>query len=160
VVRVLRRDLNSWWQLLWIDAGSAQGIRTGMGVVSREGVVGRIREVYEQSSVVELLTSPRFRMAAQLQGDPRPFIFEGTGSRFGLGAIGSVQALQPEMALRPGETRDIITTGLSGSFPPGLPIGTLFDTSTLSEGGLLEGRVRLRNDLNTLREVSALIPYR
>ncbi len=160
VVRVLRRDVNSWWQLLWIDAGSAQGICAGMGVISREGVLGRVREVFEQSAVVELVTSPYFRMAVQFPDDARPFIFQGGSLAFAQAPTGNVSALQPEMALKADATRPLVTTGLSGSFPAGLPVGTLFETSTLSEGGLIEGRARLAAPINSLREVCVLVPYR
>ena len=160
VARILQRDLNGWWQQFWIDAGREQGVKAGFGVVSRFGVVGRIREVYDQTSVVELLTSPRFRMAAELRGDDRPFIYQGMGLRFALNPMGVAQALQPELALKKDETREVVTTGLSGSFPEGLPVGKLIDTNSLSEGGLLEGRVALNGNLQNLKEVSVLIPYR
>jgi len=160
VARIMERDINGWWQQIWIDVGREQGIRPGLGVVARFGVVGRVREVYEQTSVVELLTSPRFRMAAQVKGDDRPFIYQGQGLRFILKPVGAAQALQPEMALKAGETKQVVTTGVSGSFPEGVPMGTLVETSTLSEGGLLEGKVILPEDLQNLKEVSVLIPYK
>jgi rod shape-determining protein MreC len=160
VARILNRDLNGWWQQLWIDAGRAQGVRAGLGVVSRFGVVGRVREVYDQVSVVELVTSPHYRMAAQMKGDERPFVYQGMGLRFAMSPAGIVQALQPEMALKRGESKPIVTTGLSGSFPEGLPIGELIETGSVSEGGLLEGKVKLPQNLQNLKEVSLLIPYR
>ena len=160
VARVINRDINGWWQQIWIDLGSAQGVKSGAGVVARFGVVGRVREVYEQTSVVELISSPRFRMAAQMQGDDRPFVFQGAGLRFAAAPLGVVQALQPEMALKPGEIKAISTTGFSGSFPAGLPIGLLTDTGGFSEGGLLEGHVRLPAQLQSIKEVSVLLPYR
>lgn len=158
--RVINRDLNGWWQQVWVDLGREQGVRPGMGVIGRWGVVGRVREVYDQMSVVELVSSPRFRMAAQMQGDARPFVYRGMGLRFLMSPMGQVQALQPEMALKDDQPRVIVTTGLSGSFPEGLPIGTLIDTKSWSEGGLLEGRVKLPDDLKNIKEVSILAPYR
>lgn len=160
VARIIRRDLNGWWQQIWIDRGSASGIRPGLGVVCRDGVVGRVREVYEQTSVVELITSPRFRMAAKFVGDSRPFVYSGMGLRFGMAPIGSVTAVQPENALAADTERAVVTTGLSGSFPEGLPIGSLYKTDTQSAGGLLEGRVRLSVSLDSLREVTVLMPNR
>lgn len=158
--RVINRDLNGWWQQVWIDLGREQGVRTGMGVIARWGVIGRVREVYDQMSVVELVSSPRYRMAAQMQGDERPFVYRGMGLRFMMSPMGQVQALQPEMALKDKTPKVIVTTGLSGSFPEGLPIGQLIDTNSWSEGGLLEGRVKLPDELRSLKEVSVLIPYR
>ncbi len=160
VARVINRDMNGWWQQVWVDLGREQGVKVGLGVISKFGVVGRVREVYDQMSVVELVSSPRFRMAAQIQGDARPFVYQGMGLRFAMSPMGQAQALQPEMALKDNVSRMIVTTGLSGSFPEGLPIGMLMDTRTVSDGGLLEGRIRLPDDLKNLKEVSVLIPYR
>lgn len=160
VTRILDRDINGWWQQILLDVGKAQGVRPGLGVVSRDGVVGRVREVYDQVSIVELVTSPRFRMAAQMKGDERPFVYQGMGLRLGMKPMGLVQALQPEMALKKDETRVIVTTGLSGSFPEGLPIGEIMETAGVNEGGLLEGHARLPGNLQNLKEVSVLIPYR
>ena len=123
-------------------------------------MVGRIRDVYEQTSIVELVTSPRFRMAVQMKGDERPFVYQGMGLRFGMSPMGSVMALQPEMRLKDNQSATITTTGLSGNFPAGLPVGELTDTHGLSDGGLLEGRVELSSELQNLREVAVLIPYR
>jgi len=158
--RVLRRDLNGYWQQLWIDAGSAHKIKRGMGVICKDGVVGRVREVYEQSAVVELISSPTFRIAAQIQGDDRPFVYRGRGLAFGEQPVGQTQAMQPEMALKQGESKWLVTTGLSGSFPEGITIGKLIQTDSVSEGGLLEGSVELSKNLEKLRQVTLLIPNR
>jgi rod shape-determining protein MreC len=160
VARVIRRDLNGWWQQLWIDRGSSSGIRPGMGVVCAQGVVGRVSDVYDDIAVVELLTSDRFRMAAMFDTDVRPFVYVGQSLAFGGAPIGRAQAMQPQTKLAPGETKDVVTTGLSGSFPEGLPIGTLFKTDGQSAGGLLEGQVRLAAPLESLKEVSVLLPNR
>jgi rod shape-determining protein MreC len=158
--RIIRRDLNAWWQEIWIDRGASSGVRPGLGVVCRDGVVGRVSEVYDQMAVVELLTSPRFRMAARLEGDTRPFVYTGAGLRFGLSPLGLAQAMQPENALADGVQRVVVTTGLSGSFPEGMPVGTLFKTDGLSSGGLLEGKIRPAAALDGLREVTVLLPNR
>jgi rod shape-determining protein MreC len=160
VGRVIRRDLTGWWQQLWIDRGSSSGIRPGMGVVCAQGVVGRISEVYEKVAVVELLTSERFRMASMFDTDVRPFVYVGESLKFGTAPIGLAQAMQPQTKLLESETREVVTTGLSGSFPEGLPIGTLFKTDGQSAGGLLEGQIRLAAPLESLTEVSVLLPNR
>jgi rod shape-determining protein MreC len=160
LARVIRRDLTGWWQQIWIDKGRAHGVRVGQGVIYSEGVVGRVREAYEQISVVELITSPRFRMAAQLVGDRRPFVYSGMGLGLSQRPYGRVQALQPEVASHKIEGEKIVTTGLSGSFPEGLPIAELEKTEGMGEGGLLEASARLPEQLRELNEVTILIPYR
>jgi rod shape-determining protein MreC len=49
-----------------IDKGSADGIRQGMPVVSSAGLVGKITEVFPNSSVVLLITDPGFSIGAKV----------------------------------------------------------------------------------------------
>ena len=65
-----------------IRKGSLHGIKDGCAVVCASGVVGRIAEVGLHTSVVELASSRRFRMAARFAGDDRPVIYYGRGGTY------------------------------------------------------------------------------
>jgi len=157
--RVIRRDLSGYWQQLWVDVGRKQRVKVGLGVISQDGVVGRVREVFDDSCIIELVSSPRFRIAAQLSGDDRPFVYHGEGLNFGFSPIGKSEAMQPEMAVGQKDApRTIVTTGLSLSFPEGIPIGDLVQTGDVSQGGLLVGDIKLPRSLHSLRQVTILIP--
>ena len=75
VARVMRRDIDTWWQHFTIRKGRADGIAPGMGVVFAGGVVGRVKEADQNSAVVELISSRLFRMVANFEGDRRPFTY-------------------------------------------------------------------------------------
>ena len=77
VARVVRRDLNAWWQQIVIRKGKDFDIPVGAAVVFSGGVVGRVVEVSAFTSRVELVTSPNFRMAANFEGDVRPVVYQG-----------------------------------------------------------------------------------
>src|SRR5262245_7518038 len=49
-----------------IDAGSAEGVHAGDGVVAAEGIVGRIAAGEEQRSRVQLADDPEFRVEFQV----------------------------------------------------------------------------------------------
>ena len=64
--------LPGWWQRLVIRKGENHGIIVGAPVVYVGGVVGRVSEVYRNTSIVDLITSPSVRLATSVEGDNRP----------------------------------------------------------------------------------------
>lgn len=75
--RVAQRDFSGWWQRFTIRKGQNFGLTVGAPVVFSGGVVGRITEVHRYTAVVDLVTSPTFRLAASLAGDNRPVSYQG-----------------------------------------------------------------------------------
>lgn len=80
VARIARRDINAWWQQLVIRKGRVHGIKEGYAVIYSGGVVGRIAKANLYTSVVELVSSRNFRMAAHFDGEDRPVIYQGVGA--------------------------------------------------------------------------------
>ena len=81
VARVCRRDISAWWQHITIRKGKRHGIREGYAVVYGGGVVGRVVKADAYTSVVELVGSRKFRMAAHVAGEDRPIIRARARSR-------------------------------------------------------------------------------
>jgi rod shape-determining protein MreC len=106
-----------------IDAGSEDGIRRDQTVLSGAGLVGRTTRVGKHSSMVLLVADPGFTVGARLQRT-RSFGF-ATG-----------QGLDPMSFTLVGQTRvvkgDVVVTSGSGTFVPGVPVGTI--TTGQSEG--------------------------
>lgn len=158
VARVARRDLNAWWQQLVIRKGSIDGIKEGSAVVYGGGVVGRIKEVGLFTSVVELVSSRNFRMAAVFEGDDRPVIYQGVGQvSFGEGC-GEVVDVYADMTASASKPRRLMTSSIAGVFPEGLPIGTVSSLVLNYDGIFKTGRVDLSANLSALNEVLVLVP--
>ncbi len=101
-----------------LSAGARQGVRVGDAVVTSEGLVGRVGEVYPGLSRVILLTDPNAAVACEV---------ESTGVQ---GVLRFVTAPQPRLLLtgvpladtvRVGQT--VLTSGLSLRYPRSLPVG-------------------------------------
>ncbi|MBM3320753.1 MAG: rod shape-determining protein MreC [Candidatus Eisenbacteria bacterium] len=101
-----------------IDKGSADGVREGMAVINHRGLVGRVEIVLGRSASVRTLRNPDVRVSAVVDRT------RGVG----------ILAWQPRRGFRllhvpnsasvePGDR--IVTSGLGGVFPPGLPLGTV-----------------------------------
>jgi rod shape-determining protein MreC len=158
VARVIRRDMNQWWQTLTIRKGRIHGVQPGQAVVFTGGVVGRVKEVYQYTAIIELISSPRFRTAAHVQGDLRPVEFQG-GLNPGMGhSTGIVRTVPADIRLSERSDLRLVSSRLGGVFPDGLYLGTIQSLKTDEDGLFQEGIVRLSVDLNTVREVAVLIP--
>ena len=158
VARVIRRDLNLWWQHIIIRKGRDYQIPKGAAVVFAGGVVGRVIEVNAFTSRVELITSPNFRMAANFEGDGRPVIYQGV-AQTGFGdPVGSVRDTPKDAVASSLEPLKLVSTHLGGTFPPGLIIGQVSWLEPGSTGIFQTGSVELDTRLLSLYEVAILIP--
>ena len=157
IARVVTRDFSSWWQRLEIRKGSLHGIPMGAPVVFAGGVVGRISEVHQYTSTVELLSNSHLRMAVIIEGDNRPMSFRGAGYRLFRSPIGLAQYVPTDIAIDPANPPRILTSGMGGVFPAGLHIGYLMSLRPGSSGMFQDGEVRLETRLANLTEVAVLI---
>ena len=158
VARVIRRDLNAWWQQIVIRKGQDYGITEGAAVIFAGGVVGRVAQVNAFTSRVELITSPNFRMAASFEGDARPVVYQGV-PQGGFGTpTGEVRDAPQDLVANTQAPLRLVSTRLSGTFPPGLMIGSVSWLEAGSTGIFQAGSVELDERLLSLNEVSVLIP--
>lgn len=101
-----------------LSAGARSGIRPGNAVVTIEGLLGRVSEVYPEMSRSVLLTDPNVAVACEV---------ESTGV---LGVARYVSTPRPRLALTSVPLGDtvaigarVLTSGLSQHFPRGLEVG-------------------------------------
>ncbi len=158
IARVCRRDISAWWQHVTIRKGSLHGIREGYAVVYGGGVVGRIAKVNAYTSVVELVSSRKFRMAAHVAGEDRPIIYQGLGSLSLQSAHGEVFDAPADLSASATSPLRLVTSALAGTFPEGILIGEIVSLAPEPDGIFKSGRVRLPKGLASLREVAVLIP--
>ena len=132
--RIVSRDTATWSNHIIINVGRNDGVEKNMPVVTPDGLVGHIDEAYSSYSEVELITDPRSAVSAIVQrADSRL-----TGVVKGVADSSSSINLNniPQYAnIKTGDT--IITSGLSGIYPKGIVIGSVYKLETTA-GGLLQ----------------------
>jgi rod shape-determining protein MreC len=152
---VIARDPGTWTNVIVINRGAQQGLAKNMPVVTPQGLVGEISEVFATTAKVKLLLDPRSAVGSLVQ---RPesrvaAIVEGHASN----------PLAPRMV---NLARDadiikgdkIITSGLGGIYPKGLMVGEVVDVIN-DEGGLLKYAVlKPAVSFDRLEDVMVLIP--
>lgn len=158
--RVARRDFNGWWQRITIRKGRNYGIPVGAPVIFVGGVVGRVREVGQYTSIVDLISSPEMRLAAAIEGDNRPISFQGgVNPSFGP-AKGLVEFVPLDIMATPSAPKRLMTSGLGGVFPTGLTLGHVVKVEASADGLFKTGEVLLDRRLHSVSEVTILVPLK
>jgi rod shape-determining protein MreC len=106
-----------------LSAGRRQGVQRGDALVTREGLVGRVSEVYPTLSRAMMLTDPNSAVACEV---------ESTGV---LGVLHFVSAPRPRLLLKGVPLSDtvrvgqqLLTSSLSRRYPRAIRVGTVVRT--------------------------------
>lgn len=155
--KVIGRDPANWWRSIRIDAGLKDGIPTNAPVLTADGLVGRVSQLGYAHAQVVLLGDPDCRVAALIEDDEsrdHGVIAPDSSSPLD-NIIVDLKHLSRNSRLKPGQK--VITSGLGGIFPKGIPIGQIVDYRSIDYGLYNEARVRVAVKLNSLEEVWVLV---
>ena len=132
---------------LYIDKGSQDGLAPDMPVVTADGIVGRLRDVFDHKSLVLLVSDPTSGVGVVLESTRTRGILKGT-------PFGEVQVINvsPDDRIKPGER--IVTSGGDQIFPRGLPVGAVQRVAPDPDRDpLVDVAVRPAANLSRLEEV-------
>ena len=111
---------NAPLRTITVDKGYAQGAIVGTPVVAPDGVVGQVLRASPHAATILLLTDPGFRVSVMSQETRTPGILMGTAAH---NAGLEVAYVAQNAKIRTGEL--LITAGVDGVFPKGIPVGTV-----------------------------------
>jgi rod shape-determining protein MreC len=124
---VIGRDAAGLGNWITIDQGSFQGIERGMPVIVYGAVlIGRVTEVFPESSRVMLISNPESVVSGVTAEGGAQGIVKG---EYGLGII--FDMVLQDASLGSGDR--VVTSGLGGEFPKDLVIGTLQNASSSAD---------------------------
>ncbi|GFO64220.1 rod shape-determining protein MreC [Geomonas paludis] len=152
-VSVIGEDSSAWFKTLVVDRGSADGLLEGMPVVAIGGVVGRLVKVAPHSSRVLLLTDHASAIAAIVQRSRARGIVRGAG-----GGRCSLEFTVKDEDVKVGDT--VISSGIGGVFPKGLPIGEVTMVKKGEYGVFQTIEVRPLVNIGKLEEALVLVKQR
>lgn len=121
--RIISGSSDSWTSTVTIDKGSSSGLSAGMPVTSSSGVIGQIIECGTSSSTVRLLADENSSISAMVQSSRAQGML--TGSATGELTLTLVRTSQ-EVSV--GDV--VVTSGLGGVFPKGLPLGEVVSVTS------------------------------
>ncbi len=99
-------------------AGTKEGVRSGLVAVAGGGLAGRVISAGRNSSRVLLINDLNARVPVLLEGSRQRGMLEGNN-----GPELLLSQLPPETQVKVGDR--LITSGVGGIFPPGLPVGVV-----------------------------------
>jgi rod shape-determining protein MreC len=150
-------DPSLWYDQIYVDAGSDQGVATGQPVIGEGGLVGLVTDVTAEDSTVTLVNDHTIEIGAEVED--------------GVGNVGVLQSqignpnelvlsdLPTSANVLPGQL--VVTAGfhygkLASYYPPDIPIGVVSNANevTLASSGTVQ--VKPVVDLHTLDVVEIL----
>lgn len=116
--RIIGGSSDAWSQTVTIDKGSLDGFEIGMPVCNAYGVIGQITEVALSSSTVLLINDETSGVSAMVQSSRAQGMLRGQAD----GSL-RLEYVSTDYDVQVGDI--VITSGLGGVFPKGLPLGTV-----------------------------------
>ncbi len=116
--RVIADSGNSYLKTLLVMAGRDSGVDKGQAVISGDGLVGRTVEVGNRAARVLLVTDINSRVPVIVEGQETRAILAGRND-----GMPVLMHLAADSMVQPGAR--IITSGVGGVFPYGLPVGVV-----------------------------------
>lgn len=126
--RVIARSTDSWSSTITIDKGTSSGIQIGMPVMTSTGVVGQVSEAGPTTATVRLITDETSGVSAKVQSSGAQGQLQGSAD----GSL-HLNLIRTDQQVSTGDS--VVTSGLGGVYPKGLPVGTVTNV-TKSSGSL------------------------
>ncbi len=147
---VVDADLGRLRQRLVIDQGQSKGLFRSQSVVDATGLVGQLVRVGPWSAEVMLITDPEAAVPVEIMRSGERTIAVGTGDSQEL----ELPYLPATADVKAGD--EIVTSGLGGVFPAGIPVGKVTETSRSPDDLLAHVRAAPSARLDRTRHVLAL----
>jgi rod shape-determining protein MreC len=149
--KVVQMTTDQLHNYITIDRGSKDGIVRGQGIRNADGVVGIVRTVGRNYSVVLPIINTQTNLSCRFAKNDYIGTLQWDGKDCRFAQLADVAA---HMVVNPGDT--IVTSGLSPVFPEGIPVG-IVENSVLKEGDSYHTiRIRLYTNFKRLKYVEVV----
>ncbi len=105
-------------RVIYIDKGSNDGLKPDQAVITPDGIVGKLRDVFPHTSQVLLVNDQTSGAGVMLATTRIRAILRGSTA----GRV-MINNLTPDSRVKPGE--QVLTSGGDQVYPRGLPVGTI-----------------------------------
>ncbi|HUK30752.1 MAG TPA: rod shape-determining protein MreC [Candidatus Acidoferrum sp.] len=146
--RVIAASADSSSHTIFINRGEHDGIHRNMAVITPDGVVGKVFEVYRSTSQVLLLTDKESGVGALLAGSRTQGPVGGVGE-----PLMTMKYISNDENVTVGQ--QVLTSGEDQIYPKDLPVGTVTEVKTGTPFKVI--RVKPAARLDRLEEVLVLL---
>jgi rod shape-determining protein MreC len=148
--QVIGRDPTGWFKSVIIDKGKWAGLRLDMPVVNAFGVVGRVVSVSSNYAKVLLIIDQNSAVDCLVQRSRDRGMLKGLMSE-----ICKLDYMAKSNDITVGDI--VVTSGLGGVFPKGLPVGRILDVKEISGELFKDIKIRTAVDFSKLEEVLVIL---
>ena len=143
-------DPSGWSKTIIINKGTKDGVARGMAVIASGGIVGHVIKDFDWSAQVLLAVDRSSAIDALVQRTRFRGIVEGETN----------EACRFKYVVRKADVKigdTVVSSGLDGLFPKGLPVGTVSEISRPVSGLFQEVKVRPFVNFTRLEEVLVVL---
>ncbi len=134
-----------------IDKGRTHGVKLDSAIITADGVVGRVIQISNFFSIVQLITDSQSAVGVMLESTRRQGIVKGTGNR-----DLDLDYIDDDNDIKVGDK--FLTSGQDRIYPKGLPVGVITWISSTRRGGLIKSvLIGPTADLGRLENVLCII---
>ena len=144
--RIISGSTDSWTSSVTINMGSAAGLTVGMPVMASNGVIGQITECGATTSTVRLITDENSSVSAMIQSSRAQGMLVGSAT----GQL-TLDMIATDQTVNVGDV--VVTSGLGGVFPKGLPLGKVTNVESAPGSLYLEITVEAFASTENFEEV-------
>ena len=146
--RVINNSVRRMNNYLTLAIGSADGVEPGMGVISPDGVVGRVKTVSEHYATVTSVLHSQMLVSAKIKKDDTFGTIRWTGGDYRTAMLDYIP-----LHVHPEEGDTVVTSGFNTVFPEGIPVGTIASVEKEQDKSFYTIKVRLAVDFAQLSYV-------
>ena len=151
---VISRNNQYWFNTITIDKGNASGIKKGMAVITKNGLIGKISKVTKTTSEVKLLTSSdiKYKTSVSIRVNEKDYYAISNGYDQNKKLL-KIIAVDKNIDIKKGDV--VLTSGL-GNIPQGIYIGKveLFEMDNYNLSKIVY--VKTQQDFNNINYVTVL----
>ena len=148
--QVIGLDPTGWFKSVIIDKGKWAGLRLDMPVVNAFGVVGRVVSVSSNYAKVLLIIDQNSAVDCLVQRSRDRGMLKGLMSE-----ICKLDYVAKSNDITMGDI--VVTSGLGGVFPKGLPVGRILDVKEIAGELFKDIKIRTAVDFSKLEEVLVIL---
>lgn len=147
---VIGYDPSVWYKTVMINRGSNDGLQRGMAVISADGIVGQIIGVSLHYAKILLVTDGNSAVDALIQRNRVRGILKGLSSR-----ACQLDYVDSRDDVKSGDV--VVSSGLGGIFPKGLPVGRVMNVERSRPGLFQYIEVEPAVDFSKIEEVLVIL---
>ncbi|MFD2512997.1 rod shape-determining protein MreC [Pontibacter locisalis] len=146
--RVINNSIRRSNNTLTLAIGTADGVEPGMGVISPNGVVGRIKTVSKNYATATSLLHSQMLISAKIKKNNTFGTIKWTGGDYRTALLDYIP-----LHVKPEKGDTIVTSGFNTVFPEGIMVGTISGVEKEQDKSFYTIRVKLAVDFAQLSYV-------